>query len=151
MIDPTGDGRQSPVAASDLLLGALDLLSEGLGVFDSGLKLASCNARFVELCGYPAALCRPGTPIAAFFRFHAERGDYGDDDVDVLVNGRLERVRTLSAQAFDQIRPDRNAVRIRYEPSPAGGVLVVSTKVTDAALAAEERISRLLTSSPAVL
>lgn len=150
MAEFSGDGQHTPATASDLLLGALDLLSEGIGVFDSGFKLASCNARFAELCGYPAALRRPGTPIDAFFRVHAERGDYGRGDVDALVKVRLERVRTLHRRAFDQVQLDRRVIRIRYEPVPAGGVLVVAN-IAEAPLATEERASRLLTSSPAAL
>jgi len=151
MTELSGDGRQSPATASELLLGAFDLLSEGIGIFDTGLRLANCNARFAELLGYPAALCRTGTPIAALFRLHAERGDYGPGNVDALVNERLERIRTLQAQAFEQVRLDRNITRIRYEPVPARGILVGATHVTEAPLATEERTSHLLASSPAAL
>jgi PAS domain-containing protein len=84
--ESSGRTAQSPTVTSKLLLAALDLLSEGVGIFDRDLRLIACNARFSELRGYPKELCQRGTPIAKFFQFNAEQGDYGDGDVAALVN-----------------------------------------------------------------
>ena len=48
------------------------------------MKLVTSNRAFRTLRGYPAALCRPGTEIGAFYRYNAERGDYGPGDPPTL-------------------------------------------------------------------
>jgi PAS domain S-box-containing protein len=146
---PSGDAARSAAAKSRLLLAALDLLSEGVGVFDRDLRLVGCNARFSELRGYPAALCRRGTPIARFFQFSAERGVYGSGDVATLVNARLEQCRSAQPQEFERVLADRRTIRARYAPIPAGGLLVTYTEPVLAV--AQERTIHLLNSSPAVL
>jgi PAS domain S-box-containing protein len=146
---PSGDAARSAAAKSGLLLAALDLLSEGVGVFDRDLRLVGCNARFSELRGYPAALCRRGTPIARFFQFSAERGDYGSGDVAALVNARIAQSRSAQPQEFERVLADRRTLRVRYAPIPAGGLLITYTE--PALAAAQERTIHLLNSSPAVL
>jgi adenylate cyclase len=149
MTDPTGDATRLPAATTEQLLAALDLLSEGAGVFDRDFRLVGCNARFSELRGYPAALCRRGTPIAEFFHFHAQRGDYGSGDVAALVNARIERAHSPDVQEFERVLGDRRTIRVRHAHIPAGGVLV--TYAEPALVAADERTIHLLNSSPAVL
>jgi PAS domain S-box-containing protein len=143
------DAARSPAATSKQLLAGLDLLSVGVGVFDRDLRLVGCNARFSELRGYPAALCRRGTPIAKLFRFNAERGDYGSGDVATLVNARIEQSRSTLPQEFERVLADRSSIRVRYAPIPAGGLLITYTEPPLSP--AHERTIHLLNSSPAVL
>ena len=147
--DRSGEAARSPIATSRQLLAALDLLSGGVGVFDRDLRLVGCNARFSELRGYPATLCRRGTPLAKFFRFNAERGDYGSGDVAALVNARIEQSCSAHPQEFERVLVDRRTIRVRYAPIPAGGLLI--TYAEPAPGAAHERTIHLLNSSPAVL
>ena len=146
--DTSGRTAPSPTVTSKLLLAALDLLSEGVGIFDRDLRLIACNARFSELRGYPKELCQLGTPIAKFFQFNAEQGDYGDGDVAALVNAQIERSRSTHPHEFERILADRRTIRVRYVPIPADGLLIT---YTEHALPAQERTLHLLNSSPAVL
>jgi adenylate cyclase len=147
--EPSGDAPRSHTAISKQLLAALDLLSEGVGIFDRDLRLVGCNARFSELRGYPAALCRRGTPIAKFFQFSAERGDYGSGDIAALVNARIEQSRSAHRQEFERVLADRRTIQVRYAPIPAGGLLITYSE--PALAVAHERTIHLLNSSPAVL
>src|SRR5689334_23142788 len=128
----------SLTASSELLPAAFDLLQEGFGIFDRDLKLVCCNTRLGELLGYPAELCRPGTPIAALYRFHAEKGDYGAGDPVALANARLELARAFAPQQFDRVLVDRRIVRVRYAPLAAGGLLLSCTDITEARRAEDE-------------
>ena len=76
-----------------LLRASLDTLRFGFAIFDRDLKLVASNKAFRTLRGYPAALCKPGTEIIEFYRFNAERGDYGPGDVEAQARERLDRVR----------------------------------------------------------
>jgi PAS domain-containing protein len=135
-IDPSDRAARAPAATTQLLLAALDLLSEGAGVFDRDFRMVGCNARFSKLRGYPAALCRRGTPLGEFFRFHAEQGDYGSGDVAALVDARIEQARSLGVQEFERVLGDLRTIRVRYAHIPAG-VLVTYTEPT--LLAAHQR------------
>src|SRR5690349_4023560 len=120
MVADTRDAAHFLTAASELLPAAFNLLQEGFGIFDRDLKLVCCNARLGELLGYPPELCRPGTPIAALYRFHAAKGDYGPGDPDALADARLELARAFAPQQFDRVLMDRRIVRVRYAPLAAG-------------------------------
>src|SRR5262249_38331810 len=86
---------------------ALDLLSEGFGIFDRDLKLVESNSRLGEFLGCPPELCRPGMPIVDLYRFHAERGDYGAGDPATLADARLRQARTFAAQEFVRVLADQ--------------------------------------------
>jgi PAS domain S-box-containing protein len=118
-------------AASELLPPALDLLSEGFGVFDQDLTLVESNARLGELLGCPPELCRRGMPIAVLYRFHADRGDYGDGDPATLAEARLQQARTFAAQEFVRVLADQRIIRARYTPMPTGGLLLTCLDVTE--------------------
>ena len=131
MAERSGDRARPAETHAEALLAALDALSEGFGVFDPDLKLVGHNRQFAELCGYPDELCRQGTPIAAFFRVHAERGDYGSGDVDSLVDVRLQRARALETQDVESIFTNQRRLRIRCIRLPTGGVLVACVAVSE--------------------
>jgi adenylate cyclase len=130
-------------------LGALDLLSEGIGVFDEDFRLVCCNTSFIKLSGYPAKLCRPGTPAAKFFQFNAERGEYGRGDIAALVNAQIEQSCGTHPQEFERVLADRRTIRVRHVPIPTGGLLLTYTEPL--LPVAHERTLHLLNSSPAVL
>src|SRR5512132_1356233 len=84
---------QAPDNPALLIRAGLDTLNFGFAIFDSDLKLVASNKAFRTLRGYPPALCKPGTEIIEFYRFNAERGDYGPGDVEAHAKSRLNRVR----------------------------------------------------------
>jgi PAS domain S-box-containing protein len=148
---PSSTGKVEPTAR------ALDLLDEGFAVFDATLALADCNSRFGELLGCPPGLCRAGMPIIELYRFHAARGDYGAGDPAALAEERLAQARSLVEQCFERRLADGRTIAVRYVPLGASGLLVTCRDVTEsrrsqqAIVAAQERIDRVLGSSPAVL
>ena len=46
-------------AVADLLRSGIELLPDGIGIFDHELRLVVCNRQFLELRSYPDDLCRP--------------------------------------------------------------------------------------------
>ena len=43
----------------------------------------------------------PGTSLAAMFRFNAERGEYGDGDIEALVEERMAQADVYKRQPQD--------------------------------------------------
>ena len=102
---------------------AFNAMREGFGVFDHDLRLIICNQRFIEIRRYPTELCVPGVKLADLLRFNAERGDYGDIDVDELVDGRIAKVSTFESHEVERTLMDGSTIIVRYTPMPTIGVL----------------------------
>lgn len=76
-----------------LLSAGLDLIDQGLTVIDKELRIVACNRRLLTLYGLPPELGRVGTPFSALMRYNAERGEYGDGDVEQIVAERVALAR----------------------------------------------------------
>ena len=57
-----------PLARRDLLQAGLDLLDQGLSVFDGELRLVAWNRPFLELLDFPPELAEVGRPFADFIQ-----------------------------------------------------------------------------------
>lgn len=113
------------------LLQGLNQLDQGISIFDGGLQLIACNRRYLDLLDFPETLGTPGTPAEAFFRFNAERGEYGPGDVEAIVQERLALVRKFEPHHFERARPDGTLLEVRGAPLPDGGWVAVYTDITD--------------------
>lgn len=113
------------------LLQGLNQLDQGISIFDGALQLVACNRRYLDLLGFPHALGEPGTPAEAFFRYNAQRGEYGPGDVETLVQERLALVRRFEHHHLERQRPDGTILEIRGAPLPDGGWVAVYTDITE--------------------
>ncbi len=116
---------------TQLVRAGLDVLSFGFGVFDKDLKLVASNKAFGKLRGYPATLCKPGTEITEFYRFNAERGDYGPGDIEAHVKSRLTRARKLRPDELEYELATGRILNIRYTPISRDGLLLSYADVTE--------------------
>ncbi|GAB4240343.1 MAG: hypothetical protein Tsb0032_43900 [Kiloniellaceae bacterium] len=110
---------------------ALDALHIGLSIFDSDLKLVAANRAFLELLDFPPELGREGTPLDAYFRLNAERGEYGEGDIEALVAERIALARRCEPHAFRRDRPDGRILEITGRPLESGGFITTYTDVTE--------------------
>jgi hypothetical protein len=65
----------------DLLLQGIDKLNVGLSIIDCNLTLIASNRHFNLMLVLPAEQSQVGTPVAALYRYNAEPGEYGADDM----------------------------------------------------------------------
>ena len=81
-IDPMNPSPHLPDTTQryDMLQAGLDLLNQGITVFDANLRLVAWNRPFLKLLDFPEELARVGTPFEHFIRHNAERGEYGPGD-----------------------------------------------------------------------
>src|SRR6185436_2772904 len=127
--------RASTMAAvpdnSALLIHAgLDTLDFGFAIFDRDLALVTNNKAFRTLRGYPAALCKSGTPLIEFYRFNAKRGDYGPGDLEVQAATRMERVRLRQPHALEYQLPTGQILNVQYTPIVHGGMVLAYADIT---------------------
>jgi len=113
-----------------LLLDGLDLINQGVSVFDSRLKVVAANQRLLAMFGFPKELARPGTDFAEFMRYNAERGEYGPGDANAQVEERVRLALQFKPHHFERTRPDGTIVTVTGVPISHGGWVTIYTDVT---------------------
>ncbi len=129
---------RTPAVTAAALQSGLDLLADGIAIFDADLALVYRNARFCTLRGYPTELCVPGTTIQGLLRFNAARDDYGSENAEDQVAEKVAEIQAFGSRKVDQPLADGRILRVRYEPLPEGGLVLCYTDVTEARRAAAE-------------
>ena len=115
----------------EILQAGLDLLDQGITVFDGELKLVAWNQTFLRLLDFPEALARVGTPFAAFIRHNAERGEYGPGDRELQVAERLAAAASFQPHTTERRRPNGRVLLLRGEPLPHKGFVTLYSDITE--------------------
>ncbi|MCK6413682.1 MAG: PAS-domain containing protein [Azonexus sp.] len=125
----------SPTPSHDprltMLQAGLDLLDQGITVFDADLRLVAWNRTFLELLDFPESLAAVGTPFADFIRYNAERGEYGPGEVEAQVAERLAAAASFQPHVRERQRPNGRVLLLRGEPLPERGFVTLYTDITE--------------------
>ena len=102
-----------------------------ISVFDSDLTLVLHNSQFRTLLHFPDSLFEgPRTHFESIIRFNAERGEYGNVDIDTVVSSTVERSRHPTHHQFERTRPDGSVLEVRGAPMPGGGFVTTYVDIT---------------------
>lgn len=125
-----------------LLRVTLDTMSDGIFVLDRDLNYVLFNNRYLDLMDLSRDIVTVGAPVDRAVQTHAERGDYGEGDVEELVRHRMEK---LGGPDFIHsemaLESGERVVELRKAPMAGGGAVVVATDITKRKLA-EARLRR---------
>ena len=83
-------------------------MDQGISVVDADLRVVVFNQKFLELLDLPSDRFKPGFHLSEAFRYNAERGEYGEGDVEVQVRERLELAGRFERHRMERT-PDRTA------------------------------------------
>ncbi|NIZ61945.1 hybrid sensor histidine kinase/response regulator [Sedimentitalea sp. CY04] len=109
----------------------LNLIAQGLSIYDDDLRLAVCNHRFKEMFGLPEHLTTPGARFDDTIRFIAETGEYGPvDDLDELVQQRVDQALDFAPHYMERERGNGQFISVEGAPLPNGGWVTVYTDIT---------------------
>ena len=114
-----------------MLQSGLDLLDQGITVFDANQRLVAWNRTFLELLGFPEALAYIGAPFASFIRYNAERGEYGPGNPETQVAERVAAARDFTAHLSERRRPNGQVIQLRAEPLADKGFVTLYSDVTE--------------------
>lgn len=104
----------------------------GIALFDEKLNMVLCNEELKRILDYPESLFENGLPsMRDIFRFNAERGEYGNGDVDQLVDEKMALADLMTAHTYERERPNGTVVEVRGVPLKQGGFLTTYTDVTE--------------------
>lgn len=125
----------------DLLQTALEQVHEGIGVFDSELRLTVWNRQFPKLLEVPGERVEVGMGLRTILRTIAERGDLDPDDprgTDAVIEARLADVLSGRGTTLQRrLASVGRIVEIHSSPMPDGGAVLLMADMTDRILAAE--------------
>ena len=112
------------------LLTSLENMDQGISVIDKHLNLVAWNKRYAALYNYPDDLLAVGTPIERLIRFNAARGEFGNDNVEVEIEKRLEHLRSGTPHRFKRQRKDGRVIEMVGNPLPGGGFVTSFNDIT---------------------
>lgn len=124
-------GGPAPLQRYVTLQTGLDMLDDGISIFDAELRLVAWNKAYLRLLDFPPALVWLGAPFRDFMEFNARRGDYGPGDPEQLVEARMALARRFEPHDVERVRPDGRVLRIRGQPVPGLGFVTLYSDVTE--------------------
>ncbi len=110
----------------------LETMDQGISMFDEHLCLMALNSKFTDLLELPEEIIQQGVSLEEAFRFNAERGEYGDEDIEEAIKSRMELAAKFEPHQFERTRPDGLVLEIRGNPLPdSKGFVTTYTDITD--------------------
>ncbi|MGH1461859.1 MAG: response regulator [Neptuniibacter sp.] len=109
---------------------ALSKMSNGIYMLDADLNYVLVNDRYVEMLGIPPRYVEPGQPEEEIIRWHAENGDYGAGETNVLVRERMKVLAEGHASNVILKTSAGRTIEIRTTPITGGGLVGVATDIT---------------------
>ena len=114
------------------LRSVLEHFPGGVSVVDGDLALVEYNHLFQELLDFPDALLkRQGVTLVDLIRFNAERGEYGNVDVEVYMAHAVTQLNLSLPHRFERTRPDGSVLEVRGTPLPDGGFVSSYVDITE--------------------
>ena len=105
-----------------MTMAGLNLIAQGLSIYDDDLKLAVCNHRFQEMFGLPDHLTTPGARFDDTIRFIAASGEYGPvENIDELVQQRVDQALDFAPHYMERERGNGQFISVEGAPLPNGG------------------------------
>ena len=114
----------------EMICEGLEYLAQGFSIYNREFRLVAWNRHFLELLDFPEHMGELGRPLAEFFRFNAERGDYGPGDVEEQVEERMALAAKAEPHCFERVRPNGTVIEVRGTPLPSGGFVTTYTDIT---------------------
>ena len=138
---------------SRILEATLENMAQGITMFDPDLNIIAWNSAFARLLEISEDRLKAGASFEDLIRYNAERGEYGEHEVDEIVRSRLALARRFEPHHFERVRPDGTVLEVRGNPVPGGGFVTTYADITERKRAERElrKLSRAIEESPAAV
>ena len=119
---------------SVFLSAVLTNMPQGLSVFDEELRLQVWNQGFLDVLNYDPKSIYRGVSFIELLNIMAQRGEYGDGDVQQQVSSRLALAMQFKAHQFERTRPNGHTHLVQgrpiYEDGKLKGFVTTYTDIT---------------------
>lgn len=109
----------------------LETIDQGISMMDSELNLSVFNQEFLRGLDFPPEMGETAKHFEDFIRYNAERGEYGEGDVEEQVQERVKLAKQFLPHCFERTRPDGTVMEIRGTPVPGGGFVTTYSDITE--------------------
>ena len=121
------------------LRSAMDNMTDGIFLLDKDLRFVVFNEQYREYMGLNSDLIGVGNPVKDVIRAHAERGDYGEGNIEEIVESRFAVISDDTSSTREMRLADGSRIlQLRKAHIEGGGAVIVVTDVTDVTKAREE-------------
>ncbi|HDL16346.1 MAG TPA: diguanylate cyclase, partial [Rhizobiales bacterium] len=124
-------GEKNLERQSLLLQSVLQNVEEGISYYDRDLRLLLFNNNYLQMQGIPRDRFGPGDRLEDIFRYRAEHGEYGNCDIDEVVERKTCRAREFSANKFEHTRPSGQVILVTSNPVGDSGMVASYRDVTE--------------------
>lgn len=121
---------------------AVEVIPQGLAVFDADFHMVTCNGRYRDLLDLPDRLVQVGAPLYDIALYLARRGDLGVGDATLLAVRRVESL-TQNPASVSQRMGRRGQVLEFHSARLDDGGLVVSFADVTARVDAEAELEKI--------
>ncbi|WP_395813536.1 hybrid sensor histidine kinase/response regulator [Devosia sp.] len=121
---------------------AVEVIPQGLAVFDADFHMVTCNGRYRDLLDLPDRLVQVGAPLYDIALYLARRGDLGVGDPTLLAVRRVESL-TQNPASVSQRMGRRGQVLEFHSARLDDGGLVVSFADVTARVDAEAELEKI--------
>lgn len=116
-----------------MTMAGLNLIGQGLTIYDSDLRLVVCNTPFQTMFELPAAFVTPGATFHETITHLASRGEYGEvPDIPAFVEERTQQARAFQPHYMERTRANGRTIAVEGSPLPGGGWVTVYTDISAA-------------------
>jgi len=112
-------------------LEALDYVGVGVNIVDGDFNYLYSNEHFQSIYGLDTRLTSPGASYESVLRLFAERGFYGEGEVEELAASRMAFVRSQETGRVDLKLPCGQVMDVLSQRLVSGGYLFIHTDVTE--------------------
>ncbi len=124
--------RESELRTQSAVLEAtLENMGQGITMVDKELNVVMFNKKFLEYFDFPESEFQRGFHMSQAFRLNAERGEYGEGDIDDQIAERLALSAEFLPHRFERTRPDGITLEIVGNPVEKMGFVTTYTDITE--------------------
>jgi signal transduction histidine kinase len=116
-------------AQSRLLEATFENMTQGIAVYDDQGTVMAFNAHYAEILGLPPDFLHRGMNRGDVIRWRAERGHYGDMDVDALIAEKFAAAD--KPESSERTLPDGTTYFYERTPTPDGGHISTVTDISE--------------------
>lgn len=117
--------------AANVLVNAIDAMSDGFAMWDENDRLVTCNQRYRDLYAVSNDIITPGVSFEEVVRHGAERGLYmsAGRDIDSVVAETVAWHRQAEG-SIERLLPDGRWVLMKERRTADGGIVAIRTDIT---------------------
>ena len=123
---------EEKIAAKEAQLrAAMENMSNGMFMFDQNQKIILLNDQYLKLYDLPEGVAKIGGSPRTVLGYQAERGDFGEGDVEELVDRVMANLTSGEVMRYERQLSNGTSLEINITLTPDGDTVVVYNDITE--------------------